>query len=389
MPPALMGTYARSDLRLVRGEGSWVFDASGRRWLDFLGGISVLGLGHCHPRLVDALCGQARELWHVSNLFQIPAQEELARRLVERCFADQVFFCNSGTEAVEASLKLARLASSKIHGRQRKVFVAMERSFHGRSFGSLSVTGQTKYREPFEPLLDEVRFCAYGDIEALKKVVAQDVAAIIMEPLQAEGGLVSPPPGYLRQVRELCDERGVFLIFDEVQVGMGRTGVLFAHQAEGVEPDIMALAKGLAGGFPMGAMLARHQLSRFFEPGTHASTFGGNPLACRVALEVLDIIDQREFLEILSQRCRELEEGLQKLKGRHPMIEDLRGRGMLRGFGLDRPVAPLVKGCADAGLIVGSAGPQVLRLAPALNIDAETLGQGLDLLDRALGEWRK
>jgi acetylornithine/succinyldiaminopimelate/putrescine aminotransferase len=308
----------------------------------------------------------------------------LAEILVNNSCFDQAFFCNSGTEAVEAALKLSRIASQKEGRGDRHVTVAMNKSFHGRTYGSLSVTGQESYQAPFRPLLPEVRFADFGDLQALDELVDDNVAAVIMEPLQAEGGLNVAPEGYLEAVRKLCNERGAFLIFDEVQVGMGRLGHLFAHQRYGVEPDIISLAKALGSGFPIGAMLAKGQLSQHFVPGTHASTFGGNPLATSAALATVQELLKPGFLDTANQRSEELIQRLSALKEKHDSVLGLRGQGMLLGLEMSAPVGPLVKSCLEAGLLVGSAGPSVLRLAPALNLKPENLTEAMGLLDTCL-----
>ena len=380
----VMGTYGRFPITLIRGKGSEVFDSNGRRYLDFLGGISVNALGHAPEEVAQALHHQVDTLWHVSNLYHIEPQRELAKLLVENSCFHQAFFCNSGTEANEAALKLTRLACVKEGRGERVVTVAMKKSFHGRSYGSLSVTGQEAYQAPFRPLLPEVRFADFGDIESLKNCLDDKVAAVILEPLQAEGGLNSPPAGYLQAVKTLCAQNGSFLIFDEVQVGMGRLGQLFAYQHYGVEPDIISLAKALGGGFPIGAMLAKGQLSRHFTPGTHASTFGGNPLATATARAVVKTLLQPAFLQKSRERGAALAQGLEKLKTEHPQVLAVKGEGMLRGLQFEKPVAPLVKACLEAGLLVGSAGGTVLRLAPALNLSSEHLVEGLGLLNQCI-----
>jgi predicted acetylornithine/succinylornithine family transaminase len=382
--PAVMGTYGRFPVTLRRGHGDEVFDDSGKRYLDFIGGISVNALGHTPKVVADALHQQVDTLWHVSNLYHIEPQIALAEILVNNSCFDQAFFCNSGTEAVEAALKLSRIASQKEGRGDRHVTVAMNKSFHGRTYGSLSVTGQESYQAPFRPLLPEVRFADFGDLQALDELVDDNVAAVIMEPLQAEGGLNVAPEGYLEAVRKLCNERGAFLIFDEVQVGMGRLGHLFAHQRYGVEPDIISLAKALGSGFPIGAMLAKGQLSQHFVPGTHASTFGGNPLATSAALATVQELLKPGFLDTANQRSEELIQRLSALKEKHDSVLGLRGQGMLLGLEMSAPVGPLVKSCLEAGLLVGSAGPSVLRLAPALNLKPENLTEAMGLLDTCL-----
>jgi len=384
--PSIMGTYRRFPLTLVEGRGSEVYDEKGQRYLDFLAGISVNALGHAHPVLVKALADQSQKLWHVSNLYNILPQETCADLLVENSGLDQVFFCNSGTEAVEAALKLSRVAAKGIHGADRPVTIAMKNSFHGRTYGSLSVTGQEAYQEPFAPMLPEVRFVDFGDLASIEDQMGDDVAAVLLEPLQAEGGLNVAPSGYLEGVRDLCDKNGSLLIFDEVQVGIGRLGHLFAHQKYGVEPDIMALAKGLGGGFPIGAMMAKGHVSKYFVPGTHASTFGGNPLATAVSSALLEEILKKGFLESVQERSSQLKAELEALTADLNVESEIKGEGMLMGIGFTQPVAPLVGACMEAGLLVGPAGTNVLRLAPPLNLSEVHLREGLAILGKVLKE---
>lgn len=382
--PPVMGTYGRFPITLTRGHGDEVYDDQGRRYLDFLSGISVNGLGHTPEKVAAALHEQVDKLWHVSNLYHIEPQVELAKVLVENSCFDQAFFCNSGTEAVEAALKLSRIATEKLGRGERSITIAMKQSFHGRTYGSLSVTGQEAYQAPFRPLLPEVRFADFGDIDSLKSLLDEQVAAVILEPLQAEGGLNSAPNGYLQEVREACDANGTLLIFDEVQVGMGRLGHLFAHQKYGVEPDIISLAKALGSGFPIGAMLAKGEVSQYFVPGTHASTFGGNPLATSAALATVNTLISEGFLEKVRDRATELRQKLEKLAAQHESILELRGEGMLQGLKLNQPAGPLVKDCLESGLLVGSAGADVLRLAPALTLSSEHLDEGIQLLQSCI-----
>ncbi len=383
-PPAVMGTYGRFPLELVRGKGTEVYDRDEKRYLDFLGGISVLCLGHAPDRLVKVLQDQSEQIWHTSNLYHIGPQQELAEKLVEHSCMDQAFFCNSGTEANEGALKLARITSEKVHGKSRPVFIAMNKSFHGRSLGSLSVTGQESYQAPFRPLLPEVRFVDFGDIESLKSQLDTDVAAVIMEPLQAEGGLNTPPEGYLQAVRDYCDRNGSLLIFDEVQTGMGRLGDLFAYQKYGVEPDIMTLAKGLGGGFPIGAVLAKAEVSQYFVPGTHASTFGGNHLASCVASEVMSALTEEGFMASVNEKAKLIKAGLEGYIKKYSKVTELKGEGFLIGVKVSEPVGKILKDCMDKGLLIGSAGVDVIRLAPPLNTSEEHIKEGLTILDQVL-----
>ena len=383
-PPAVMGTYGRFPIELVKGKGTEVFDRDGKRYLDFLGGISVLCLGHSPDRLVNVLKEQAETVWHTSNLYHIGPQQALAEKLVNNSCMDQVFFCNSGTEANEGALKLARIASEKINEQARPVFVAMKKSFHGRSLGSLSVTGQESYQIPFQPLFPEVRFADFNNIESLKAQMSHDVAAVILEPLQAEGGLNAPDKGYLKTVKDCCDQHESLLIFDEVQVGMGRFGSLFAYQHYGVEPDIMTLAKGLGGGFPIGAVLAKKEVSKYFVPGTHASTFGGNYLASRVASEVLDALLEPGFLDQVKTTSEALKTYFKSFVAKYDCISEIKGEGLLLGFSCTKPVGDLLKACLENGLLIGSAGANVVRLAPPLNLTSDDLEEGMTIFSRVL-----
>lgn len=377
--------YARFPVSLVRGEGSVVFDEDGKRYVDLLAGISVCSLGHCHPGLVSALTEQAEKLWHVSNLYKIQGQYDLAEKISEASFPSRVFFCNSGTEANEAALKIARLAATEIGGKPRGVFVAMKNSFHGRSTGSLSVTGTEAYRRPFEPLMPEVRFADFNDLESLDRVMDDRVAAVILEPLQAEGGLNCPKPGFLEGVRKACNQHGALMILDEVQTGMSRLGTTFAFHRYGVVPDVFTLAKGLGGGFPVGAMVAKSEIADLLIPGTHASTFGGNPLAMAVANKAFDLLTTPEFHVGVNHRAKQLDEALKSFES-HADVLELRGAGMLRGFKMksaDRASAFLTTAMKD-GVLIGKAGADVIRIAPPLNIPAELLEDALTVLEKAL-----
>jgi len=385
--------YKQAPIAMTRGEGMWLWDADGKRYLDMTAGIAVCGLGHAHPRLVLAIAQQASRLIHVSNLYFIEAQVQLAEALVGRSFAARAFFCNSGGEANEAALKLARRYQAVVAGKPERVtLVAAEGSFHGRTMATVALTGQEKYRLNLGPLVAPVRFVPYGDLEAARAVLGPRTAcALIVEPLQAEGGVIVPPPGYLAGLRKLCDETGTLLIFDEVQTGVGRLGRWFGYEVDGVEPDVMTLAKGLAGGVPIGAMLATEEAARAFvpqpgEPATHASTFGGNPLACAAALTVLEVIEQEGLLENCRDAGEYLGRGLQHLIEKHPKVaRESRGRGLLRGLAVQGDVAGLVARCRERGVLLSVAGPATLRFVPALNVRREHLDQALGVVDEVLG----
>ncbi|MEJ2039510.1 MAG: acetylornithine transaminase [Desulfosarcinaceae bacterium] len=379
-------TYARYPLALVRGEGSTVFDDQGRAYLDFIAGIAVCSLGHCHPRLAEVLAEQARTLWHVSNLFYTQPQTELAQGLTQRSFADRVFFANSGAEANEAAIKLARKYFKDKGEPQRFHVVSMQQSFHGRTMATLSATGQDKVRKGFDPVLEGFDFVPFNDIQALAAAVDNRTCAVMLEPVQGEGGVVCPAPDYLAKVRELCDDTGCLLIFDEVQCGMGRTGKLFAHEHFGVAPDVMTLAKALGNGLPIGAMLATEEAARAFGPGSHASTFGGTPLVTRVALEVLRLLTEGKILEQAAQTGAYFKEQLLALKEKHTAIKGVRGYGLMLGLELAFAGAPLVKAFMEKGILVNCVQDKVLRLAPPLIVARSEIDAFVACLDEILSD---
>jgi acetylornithine/N-succinyldiaminopimelate aminotransferase len=382
---ALVGNYKPQPIALVRGEGCTLFDADGRRYLDLMGGIATAALGHCHPKLVAALEAQARRLWHVSNLYISQPQIELAERLVRHSFAERVFFCNSGTEANEAALKLAR-RWHRDRGDDRFEIIAFDGGFHGRSLFTVSVTGTPAYWKGFEPMVPGVHHAPYGDLAAVKELLSQRTAAIIVEPIQGESGVRPAPPGFLQGLRELADDNGCLLIFDEVQTGIGRTGSLFAHEQHGAVPDVMTLAKALGGGIPIGATCTLETYATALSPGTHGSTFGGNPLAAACAKVVLDELTEGGLLEharamgdFLGQELGRLADAL----GPERVVE-ARGAGLLRALELPGPAAPVIDRCRDEGVLFISAGPNVLRMAPPLIVERAQLEQGLEVLEKAL-----
>jgi predicted acetylornithine/succinylornithine family transaminase len=374
------GTYARYPIALVRGEGLRVWDLNGREYLDFVSGLAVNGLGHSHPKLVKAVQEQVAALVHVSNLFYIPQQAELARLLCEHSFADRAFFCNSGAEANEAAIKLARkYGRDRLEGRY-EIITALN-SFHGRTLAALAATGQEKFHAGFQPLPSGFRHVPYDDAGAVERAISERTVAVLVEPIQGEGGVIVPHPGYLRELRDVADRHGILLILDEVQVGMGRTGRLFAYEHEGIRPDIITLAKSLAGGLPMGAMLAREEIAQSFSPGTHASTFGGNPLVSVAALTVLGTLLEEGIVEHCREMGNKLLARLRVLKESHPAIVDARGKGLLIGVELNREVQPVIKECMERGLLVSPAGPKVLRLLPALTVAESDLETAVRILD--------
>jgi len=370
---AVLPTYARQDVTFVRGEGSWLEDADGRRYLDFLAGIAVVGLGHCHPAPAAAAEAQLAKLWHVSNLYWTEPMLALAERLSARFGGAQSFFCNSGAEAIEAALKYARKATG------RPGIVALENSFHGRTLGALAVTGQPAKRESFEPLVPGVAFARLNDVDSLAAAVGDDTGCILLEPVQGEGGIHPASAEFLAAARELADEAEALLVLDEVQTGVGRTGDFFAFEELGVCPDAVTLAKGLANGLPIGCLLVADEATGAFEPGDHASTFGGNPVTCAAASAVCDVLDD-ELLADVRAKGDLLGGRLSALPG----VEEVRGRGLLLGASLDRPAGGVVDACRERGLLVGSAGGDVLRLTPPLTVSAEELEQGLERLEEVL-----
>jgi acetylornithine/N-succinyldiaminopimelate aminotransferase len=371
-------TYSRLPVALVEGRGAVVRDIEGREYIDCIAGIAVLNVGHAHPKVLRALKEQAARLMHISNLYYTPPQVELASKLCELSGGYMSFFCNSGTEAVEAAIKLVRKHTGK------REIIAAKNSFHGRTLGSLSATGQEVYRRAFEPLVPGFKHVEYGSIEALRRAVSRNTAAVLLEPIQGEAGVVVPPESYLREVRELCDERGILLVLDEVQTGIARTGELFAWQGFGAEPDIFTLAKALGGGFPIGAMLARQEVMRSFERGDHASTFGGNPLACAVAKAVLEVVEEEKLAERARELGAYLMARLRELKERHEVIKEVRGRGLLIGVELSTDCSQVVLEGLKHGLLLNCVHGKVLRFAPPLVIEKPQLEQVCERLSGIL-----
>lgn len=375
----LVQTYARPEVVFTSGSGVHLFDAQGRAYLDFGAGIAVNALGHADPEWCRVIAAQVQELGHVSNLYHTEPHVRLARQLVESSFADRVFFSNSGSEANEAALKFAR-AWGSLTGRAD--LVAFEGGFHGRTIGSLTLTKRRKYQAPFEPLMPGVRYAAFNDLHAAEQVVTDTVCAVFVEPVQGEGGVRPADPEFLRGLRELCDSRGALLVFDEVQCGLGRTGMLWAHEHAGVEPDIMTLAKPLAGGLPIGATLVAEDVAEAVHVGDHGSTFGGGPVVCSAALAVLGRLSDPDFLVRVRTMGAYLLQGLQGLESDH--IVDVRGLGLMAGVEFDVPVKPLVDAALDSGLLVLNAGDNVLRLTPPLVIERGHIDQALEILAKVL-----
>jgi predicted acetylornithine/succinylornithine family transaminase len=372
---AVIPSYGRSPLVIVRGRGSWVWDVNGERYLDFFPGYAVSGLGHCHPRVVRAIRAQARALLHVPNTYYNPLQGRLAELIVSHAFPGKCFFCNSGAEANEAAMKLARKAGEK-SGRYE--IVAMLNSFHGRTLATITATGQPKYQAGFGPLLPGVRHVPFGDIGALSRTVGKKTCAVMVEPIQGEGGINVAPPEYFVALRRLCDTEGVLLIFDEVQTGMGRTGEYFANQHFGIQPDVLTLAKTLGGGFPIGAMLAGSRYADLLQPGTHASTFGGNPLACAAAIAVFEAIEEERILDHVKRMGRYLRTHMVRLAARFRFVKEVRGEGLMLGMQLAVDGKTVVAECLKRGMLTNATGDNVLRFMPAMTVKKAEL-------DRAVG----
>jgi acetylornithine/N-succinyldiaminopimelate aminotransferase len=378
-------TYGRFPLTLVRGKGCRVWDENGKEYLDFVGGIAVCALGHSSPLITKTLKEQSKVLVHVSNLYYTVPQVKLARLLVENSFADRVFFCNSGAEANEAAIKLARRFSNEKFGNKRHVIISMEGSFHGRTMATLSATGQDKIKKGYNPLLEGFRFVPFNNLPALESAVDESVCAVILEPVQGEGGVVCPAEGYLQGVRKICDEKNILLIFDEVQVGMGRTGRLFAHEHFGVTPDIMTLAKALGNGLPIGAMLSKEYLSSAFSPGSHATTFGGTPLVTAVAEAVLRSLLYDGWIDNARNMGEYFKKRLLRLKDRHAAIKDVRGIGLIIGMELDREGAEIVNACTEKGFLINCTHEKVLRFVPPLIVRKKEINLLVKALDDVLG----
>jgi len=381
----LATTYKRQPLVLTRGKGCRLWDSQDRSYLDFVAGIAVCNLGHGHPRIAHALASQAEKLCHVSNLFYTVPQMELAERLTQVSFADRVFFCNSGAEANEAAIKLARKYFSAREQSGRYRIIAMEKSFHGRTMATLSATGQDKIQKGFEPLLEGFDFVPFGDAEALRRQIGPETCAVLLEPVQGEGGVRCPPDGYLAEVRQICDEAGLLMIYDEIQTGMGRTGKLFAYEHLGAVPDIMTLAKALGNGLPIGAMLAKESVAAVFGPGSHASTFGGTPVITAAALEVIRILVDEGTVDHSAEMGEYFRSRLEELAKRHPdVVEDVRGLGLLLGLKLSVPGDPAVEACIERGFLINCIQDRILRFVPPLVVQASEIDALIDCLDEVL-----
>jgi acetylornithine aminotransferase len=379
----LMNTYQRQPISIVRGRGTKVYDLEGREYIDFVAGIAVNVLGHGHSDLVLAIQKQVQHLIHTSNLYYTEPQVRLAQMLVEHSFAQKVFFCNSGAEANEAAIKLARKYSHDKYGADRYEIITMKNSFHGRTLATLTATGQEKVQKGFAPLMPGFSHVTFNDLSEVERAMTPRTAAVMLEPIQAEGGVYVADRGYLQGLRELCRERDVLLIFDEVQTGMGRTGTLFCYEQFGMQPDIMTLAKGLGGGVPIGACLATDTVSRVFSPGTHASTFGGNPLACAAGLAVLRVLLDGKVLEKGRRAGESLAKGLAALKERHRLVKDVRGMGLLQAIEVEIDGKDVVADCLARGLLINCAGDHVLRFVPPFIITEPEIARLLSALTQS------
>lgn len=380
----LYATFARADVAFDRGEGAWLIDTRGNRWLDFGSGIAVTSLGHAHPHLVETLKAQAEKVWHVSNVFQIPDQDRLAARLVASTFADRCFFTNSGAEALECAIKTARRYFYSIGQPERFRFITMQGAFHGRTLATIAAGGQEKYLEGFGPKVDgfdQVPFC---DLDALKAAIGPATAAVLVEPIQGEGGIRVIAPEIMRAIRQICDENGLLLVLDEVQCGYGRTGKFFAHEWSGITPDIMAVAKGIGGGFPLGACLATEKAASGMKPGIHGTTYGGNPLAMAVANAVLDVVLEPGFFERVQAAGLRFKQALSAVVDRHPTIfEEVRGQGLLMGIKCKRPVPEMTAAFRGERLLSIGAGDGVVRLLPPLIVSDDEIVEAVARMDRA------
>ena len=384
----IANTYARYPIVLVRGKGTRVWDIEGKEYLDFVAGLAVCNLGHCHPKVVKAIQDQAEKLIHVSNFYYIEPQIKLASLLCQHSFADKVFFCNSGAEANEGAIKLARKFAKEKKGGERYEVITMEGSFHGRTLATLTATAQEKYHKGYAPLMPGFKYVPFSDTEALRKAVDSKTCAIMLEPIQGEGGVNIPSEGYLKVLREICDEKGILLIFDEVQVGMGRTGKLFAYEHEGIEPDLMTLAKSLAGGVPIGALLMKEKIGETFVPGDHASTFGGNPLATSAGIAAVSAMVEEGMLKNCQEVGGHFLTKLEKTKKKFPFVKEVRGRGLIVGMELKIEGGSIVKEMMQRGILINCTMGNVLRFLPPLIVTKEEVDQVVEALQEVFSSVR-
>jgi acetylornithine aminotransferase len=382
----IIRTYGRYPLAFVRGQGATVWDADGKSYTDFLTGIAVCVLGHCHPRVVEAIKQQAETLLHISNFYHTLPQTAVASFLAEHAFGGKSFFCNSGAEANEAALKIARKYSHDRYNVERSEIISTDNSFHGRTMGTIAATGQTKVQKGFEPILPGFVHVPYGDLGAVEQAMNERTCAVLVEPIQGEGGVVVPPDGYLEGLRRMCDQRDVLLMFDEVQTGIGHTGYWFGYQHEGVVPDVMTLAKGLGGGLPIGVMMAKPHVAEALGPGTHGSTFGGNPVACSAALAVLQTIDEEDLLAHVQRMGAHFMAGLIRLQKKYAFVTEVRGRGLMLAMELDRPGGHMVLKALERGYLINCTVDTVLRFLPPLTIMPQEVDGLLATLDAIFRE---
>jgi acetylornithine/N-succinyldiaminopimelate aminotransferase len=385
----LINNYGERQIALVRGEGVYVWDADGKKYLDFVAGISTNNLGHSHPKIVEAIIEQAKKLIHVSNLYNIEPQVRLAQRIVELSFADKCFFCNSGAEANEAAIKVSRKYSKEKFGEEKFEIITMKKSFHGRTITTLTATGQEKYQKGFEPLSPGFKYVPFNDIKAIEDAVTKNTCAIMVEPIQVEGGINIPSEDYLPNLRKFCDNNSILLIYDEVQTAMGRTGKLFGYETFGVEPDIITLAKALGAGVPIGCMATRAHIAESLTPGSHASTFGGNPLVCSAALASINTIVDENLPKNAEKMGKYLTQKLLSIKEKFPIIKEVRGRGLIIGAELDMEGKELVNQALKHGLILNCIGTNVIRFVPPLIINEEQIDEGIGIFEKALSEVTK
>jgi acetylornithine/N-succinyldiaminopimelate aminotransferase len=388
--PAVLPTYARAAVTFERGEGPYLFATDGTRYLDFTSGVAVVALGHAHPHLIEALTRQAQKLWHCSNLFQVAGQERAAERLVAASFADSVFFCNSGAEAMEGAIKIARKYHAETGHPEKVRLVCCTGSFHGRTLATLAAAGNEKYLKGFGPAAPGFDHVAFGNLNEMRAAIGKDTAAIVVEPVQGEGGLATAPDDYLKGLRAIADEFGILLVFDEVQTGMGRTGKLFAHEWSGVTPDVMALAKALGGGFPVGAVLATEKAAVGMQPGTHGSTFGGNPLAMAATNAVLDIMLEPGFFPRVERVANILRKRLEAIAAAYPkLFSEVRGKGFLIGFKCVVTNSDVVDRLRQAGMLTVAAGDNVVRLLPPLIIEERHIDEAAGIIEKVARQWTR
>ncbi|WP_058485518.1 aspartate aminotransferase family protein [Defluviitalea phaphyphila] len=380
----IMNTYNRFPITLSDGEGVYLKDIDGKKYLDFVSGIAVNSLGYKNQTLINALYNQMKNLIHCSNLYWNIPNIEAAEILIKNSIFDKVFFCNSGAEAVESAIKLARKYGKKFHGEDCYEIITMKQSFHGRTMGAITATGQSKYQKDLNPLLDGILYAEYNNFESVKKIISNKTCAILLEPIQGEGGIRPADKEFLKNIRELCDEKNILLMYDEVQCGIGRTGYLFAYEAYEVFPDVICLAKGLGGGFPIGAMMANKKCSSVFQPGDHASTFGGNPAACTAAKIVLNTLINDNILKNVKEQGKYLREKLLNLKEKFNIIIDVRGIGLMQGIELSIPIGDIIKSCIEKGLLLVGAGSNVIRFVPPLIIKENEINEAIDILEEVL-----